>query len=105
MLIIPKNDDNIGLLSRHRFRQTPDTCLADSYPGADDTGQKLAGNRRVRLCEKHLIGQFSTVEIDMRLIGDIPLGIFQKVVDRTTEYRPVQRCNSKNDLRHSCSFL
>jgi len=41
----------------------------------------------------------------MRLIGDIPLGMFQKVVDRTTEHRPVRRCNSKNDLRHSCSFL
>lgn len=89
MLIIPNDDDNIGLLIRHRFRQTPDTCLAGSDPCANDTGQKLVGNRRVRLCEEHLTGQFSSAEIKMRLIGDIPLGIFQKVVERTTEHRPV----------------
>jgi hypothetical protein len=104
-LMIPHDDDNIGLLIRHHFRLTPDNCMAGSDPGAGDIGQKLAGNLRVRLCAERLIGQRITVEIEMRLIGHIPLGVFQKVVDRTAEYRPVRRCNSKNDLRLSCSFL
>ena len=89
VLTVTNYHDDIPIHFSQRFNQMRDPGRAACDLVTDDVRPKCVGNRRNCFFEQRVVGQFDTIEVEMRFVGKIAFGMLQKIVGRASKHRPM----------------